>query len=202
MEPVMWSVCLLVVAVALIVLELFIPSGGLLAFLAAVSVLASVVVAFTDGPRTGLIMLVVALVVVPAVLSSAVRWWPHTPIGQLILIARPDDPDDVLPETEEYRGLTSLIGRVGRSKSKMLPSGAIVIDDRTYDAVSEGMAIDSGVAVKVVAVKTNRIIVRPTEQPAEQTVSNTAATASNDGEDVLSQPIDSLGIDGFDEPLT
>ena len=143
-------------------------------------------------------MLVVTLIIVPAVLASAVRWWPHTPIGQLILIARPESPDDVLPDTEEYRGLKSLIGKVGRSKSKMLPSGAIVLEGRTYDAVSEGMAIDAGMAVKVIAVKTNRIIVRPTDQA----VTSLAAQSANEGGDVLSQPIESLGIEGFDEPLT
>jgi len=198
MEPLAWSICLLIAAIALIALELFIPSGGLLGFLSAVAVLASVVVAFSAGPRTGLLMLVITLVVVPAVLASAVRWWPHTPIGRLILIARPEDPDDVLPDTEEYRGLRPLIGKVGRSKSKMMPSGAIVIDGRMYDAVSEGMAIDMGAAVKVIAVRTNRIVVRQTEEA----VTTTAAPLANDGTDVLSQPIDSLGIEGFDEPLT
>ncbi|HUG68320.1 MAG TPA: NfeD family protein [Pirellulaceae bacterium] len=198
MDPLAWSICLLIAAIALIVLELFIPSGGLLSFLAAVAVVASVVVAFSAGPRTGFLMLIVVGVVVPAILASAVRWWPHTPIGQLILIALPDDPDDVLPDTEEYRGLRQLIGKVGKSKSKMLPSGAIVIEGRTYDAVSEGMAIDAGVTVKVMAVRTNRIVVRPTDQA----VTSTIAPSTDEAADVLSQPIDSLGIDGFDEPLT
>jgi hypothetical protein len=143
-------------------------------------------------------MLVVTIVVVPAVLASAVRWWPHTPIGRLMLVARPEHPDDVLPDTEEYRGLKSLIGKVGKSKSKMLPSGAIVIEGRTYDAVSEGMAIDAGVFVKVVAVKTNRIVVRATDQA----MTSVPLSSSNEAADVLSQPIDSLGIEGFDEPLT
>jgi membrane-bound serine protease (ClpP class) len=198
MDPLAWSICLLITAIALIAIELFVPSGGLLGFLSAVAVLASVIVAFTAGPRTGLLMLVVTIVVVPAVLASAVRWWPHTPIGRLMLVARPEHPDDVLPDTEEYRGLKSLIGKVGKSKSKMLPSGAIVIEGRTYDAVSEGMAIDAGVFVKVVAVKTNRIVVRATDQA----MTSVPLSSSNEAADVLSQPIDSLGIEGFDEPLT
>jgi len=198
MDPLAWSICLLITAIKAIAIELFVPSGGLLGFLSAVAVLASVIVAFTAGPRTGLLMLVVTIVVVPAVLASAVRWWPHTPIGRLMLVARPEHPDDVLPDTEEYRGLKSLIGKVGKSKSKMLPSGAIVIEGRTYDAVSEGMAIDAGVFVKVVAVKTNRIVVRATDQA----MTSVPLSSSNEAADVLSQPIDSLGIEGFDEPLT
>ena len=198
MEPLTWSICLLIAAIALVALELFIPSGGVLGFLSAAAVLASVIVAFTDGPRSGLLMLVVTLIVMPAVLASAVKWWPQTPIGQLILIPRPEDPDDVLPDTEEYRGLKPLIGKVGRSKSKMMPSGAVVIEGRMYDAVSEGMPIDAGATVKVIAVRTNRIVVRLTNE----TVTSTPAPPADDAADPLSQPIDSLGIEGFDEPLT
>ncbi len=198
MDPLIWSICLLIAALALIALELLIPSGGLLSFLSAVAVLASLIVAFTAGPRTGFVMLVVTLIIVPAVLASAVRWWPHTPIGQLILIARPDNPDDVLPDTEEYRGLKSLIGKVGVSKSQMLPSGAIVLEGRTYDAVSQGMPIDPGSAVKVVAIRTNRIVVRRTDEPTPTQPASLSAEAA----DVLSQPIDSLGIEGLDDSLT
>jgi membrane-bound ClpP family serine protease len=202
MDPISWSICLLIAAIALIVLELFIPSGGLLSLLAAVSVLASIVVAFVDGPRTGLLMLVVTLVVVPIVLASAVKWWPHTPIGQLILIGRPDDPDDVLPYTEEYRGLKSLIGKVGKSKSKMLPSGSVVIEGRSYDAVSEGRAIDAGAVVKVVAVRTHRIVVQPTTEAVSSVSPVTEDAVAENNADVLSQPVESLGIEGLDEPLT
>ncbi|MEO8495034.1 MAG: NfeD family protein [Planctomycetota bacterium] len=198
MDPLVWSFCLLFAAIALIVLELFIPSGGILGFLSAVAVLASVIVAFTAGPRAGLLMLIVTLIIVPAVIASAVHWWPHTPIGQLILIPRPENPDDVLPDTEEYRGLKPLIGKVGKSKSVMMPSGAVAIEGRTYDAVSEGRAIDAGVAVKVITVRTNRIVVRPTEEA----VTSTAKAPATEAADVLSRPIDSLGIEGFDEPLT
>jgi len=199
MEPLGWSICLLVAAITLIALELFIPSGGVLGFFCRQSrYWRRVIVAFTDGPRSGLLMLVVTLIVMPAVLASAVKWWPHTPIGQLILIPRPEDPDDVLPDTEEYRGLKPLIGKVGRSKSKMMPSGAVVIEGHMYDAVSEGMAIDVGATVKVIAVRTNRIVVRQTNE----TLTSTPTPPADNAADILSQPIDSLGIKGFDEPLT
>jgi membrane-bound ClpP family serine protease len=193
----MWSIVLLIVALALIVLELFIPSGGVLGFLAAIAAIASIVVAFVDGPRQGMIMLIVTGVLIPIVLVSAVRWWPHTPIGRLILIGRPEDPDDVLPDSEEYRGLRELIGKVGETKSKMLPSGAIVLDGRTYDAVSEGMPIDAGSRVKIVAVRTNRIVVQPTDSLPEPQ----ASAEDKEGEDLLSRPVDSLGLDGLNDPL-
>ncbi|MBP87791.1 MAG: hypothetical protein CMJ64_13890 [Planctomycetaceae bacterium] len=198
MDPMLWSIFLLIAALALIVFELFVPSGGVLSFLAAAAAVASIVVAFTASPRQGMIMLVVTTILVPIVLGSAIRWWPHTPIGQLILIRRPENPDDVLPDTDEYRGLKPLVGKLGKAKTKMLPSGSVTIDGRTYDAVSEGMAIETGQAIRVVDVRTNRIVVRPSsEQPSE-----VLPTASVVSDDPLSQPIDALGLEGLDEPLT
>jgi len=195
MEPLMWSIVLLIVALAIVVLELFVPSGGVLSLMAAVAAIAAIIVAFLAGPRQGMVMLIVTLVLVPAVLASAVRWWPQTPIGRLMMIGRPDDPDDVLPDSEQYRGLKKLVGKVGHAKSKMLTSGVIVIDGRTYDAVSEGMPVEPGQTIRVVAIRTNRIVVRPTDDPPPQ------ETTAENPDDILSRPVDSLGLDGLNEPL-
>jgi hypothetical protein len=78
-----------------------------------------------------------------------------------VLVPRPRSSDEVLPETLAYRGLHELIGRRGLAKGLMLPSGSVVIDGHLFDAVSEGMAIEAGTAVMVVAVSTQRLIVRP-----------------------------------------
>lgn len=190
MEPLVWSILLLVAGLAIIALEVFVPSAGVLSCLAALTILASIVVAFLGGVGQGLIMLVVTSLILPVVIAAAIRWWPHTPIGRLVLIERPESPDDVLPETESYRGLRSLIGHFGVAKTKMLTSGTVRIDGRTYDAISEGMPVEAGQRIKVVDVRTNRIVVRPVID--EELRSEETARSS---EDLLSRPIDSLGID-------
>ena len=43
----------------------------------------------------------------------------------------------------------------------MLPSGMVVIDGKTYDAVSEGVPIEAEQTVLVVGVSTQRLVVRP-----------------------------------------
>jgi membrane-bound serine protease (ClpP class) len=107
---------------------------------------------------------------------------------------QPSSEDDVLPQDEEYRERNLLLGKFGVAKSKMLPSGAVVVDGRTYDAVSRGNPIEPGETVRVISVSGNRIVVAPADpQQAAQ-----AATSN----DVLNQPIDALGLDAFDEPLT
>jgi membrane-bound ClpP family serine protease len=161
MDASTWAVVLLLLGLIFLVLEFFVPSGGALAVMCALSFLAAIVVGFIAGKWTGVSILLTICLVVPAAAAAAVKWWPDTPFGKLILVQRPRSADEVLPETLAYRGLKDLVGRRGQAKGLMLPSGLVVIDGKTYDAVSEGMAIEAGHSVLVVSVSTQRLIVRP-----------------------------------------
>lgn len=198
MEPILWSIVLLLLGVLLVVLEVFLPSGGVLSILAALAVVAAICVAFTGGMVQGASVLLISTLLVPMVIVLAVRWWPQTPLGRLILIARPESDRDVLPDSPSYRERELLVGKFGRAKTKMLPSGAIVVDGKTYDAVSVGMAIEPGQPVKIVALRTQRIVVAPAE---EHQLQHASRDQEPDTEDVLSRPIDSLGLDPIDDPL-
>src|SRR3954471_6697423 len=161
MTPLAWAIVLLFVGLVFLVLEFFVPSGGALAVMCALSFLAAIIVGFMAGPWTGAGIVLAICVIVPTSVGAAIRWWPDTPIGKLMLIQRPRTSDDVLPETMAYRGLKGLVGRRGQSKGLMLPSGSVLIDGKTYDAVSDGMPIEPHQPVIVVAVSTQRLIVRP-----------------------------------------
>src|SRR5262245_54546216 len=161
MTPVAWAIVLLLLGLVFLVLEFFIPSGGALAVMCALSFLAAIVVGFLAGPWTGATVLLAVCVIVPSAVGAAVRWWPETPIGKLMLVGRPRSADEVLPETIAYRGLKDLVGRRGQAKGLMVPSGRVLIDGKTYDAVSEGMAIEPHQPIIVVNVSTQRLVVRP-----------------------------------------
>jgi membrane-bound serine protease (ClpP class) len=191
MDALLWSIVLLLLGLGLIALEIFIPSGGVLSILAALAVIASIAVAFTGGWLTGTLMLLSTMIILPLVIAAAIRWWPETPIGRLVVLQTPTS-DEVLPERPEYQDLKSLIGRCGVAKTKMLPSGAVVIDGKTYDALSEGMAIDPGQPIRVTAVRTNRIVV---------VLDSDSRPRARDATDVLAQPAESLGIDSLDDPV-
>jgi membrane-bound ClpP family serine protease len=160
MSPTLIALLLLALGVVFLLLEFFIPSGGALAVLCALSFLGAIFYGFIAGPYTGTAIVLVEAIAVPSAVGAAVKWWPETPIGRMILIGRPK-PDEVLPETEAYRGLNALIGKCGIAKGTMLPSGIVLIDGKPYDAVSEGVAIEAGQRVLVVHVSTQRLIVRP-----------------------------------------
>jgi len=184
-----WALLLLLVGLLFLVLEFFIPSGGALAVLCSLSLLAAIVVGFMAGPWTGTGILITEAIIVPAALVAAVKWWPETPIGRLILIPRPKSPDDVLPETENYRGLKDLLGKRGTARGAMLPSGLVIIDGKTYDAVSEGVAIEPNQTVLVVAISTQRLVVRPDTTIRAELAEVPAAASGATSTDPLDQQI-------------
>src|SRR3712207_4180614 len=123
MDPMIWAILLLLLGVGLIILDVFVPSHGLLSVLAAAAVIAGIVVAFSQGLLQGTITLAIAALVIPAVIVGAVRYWPPTPMGKRILIQPPVSDDDAPPGAEEGDSLNALVGRHGKAKTKMLPSG-------------------------------------------------------------------------------
>lgn len=189
MEYWAWALLMMITGVALVVMELFIPSGGILGFLAVSAVLGGVVLGFLQGPVTGFILLASAIFGLPVIIVLALKWWPQTPIGRRVLLGTRRS-EEVLPDSPKRQTLRELVGRIGRAGCKMLPSGVVVIDGRKVDAVSEGMPIEPGQKVRVVQVRGNSLVVRPVpedtpDQPADQ---------------ILSQPVDTVVPDPFEEP--
>ena len=189
LDPLAWAVLLMLLGVSLAVLEIFVPSGGVIGFLSIVSVLSAIALAFYRGPWYGLSFLGAAVVALPAVLIAALHYWPETAMGRRLLLEVPKS-DDVLPQDDQRTLLKSLVGRIGQAKSLMLPGGAILIDGHNLDAVSEGMAIEKGQWVQVIEVRGTRVVVRPTDQPPGPVA-----------DDPLSTSIESLGLDSFEDPL-
>jgi membrane-bound ClpP family serine protease len=189
MSPLLLSIILISLGLALLLLELFVPSAGVLGVLAATAILGGIVAAFFHSLVAGAIVLTAVCFSLPVLAYGAVKVWPSTPIGRRVLIGTPTERD-VLPQNDLAEILKSMIGKRGVAKTKMLPSGIVVIDDRPYDAVSDGYAIEPGTPVEVISVRTKRAVVRPVE-PDEP------ATARSD--DILSQPIDQLGLGPLDD---
>lgn len=194
MSGLVWPFVILMIAILIISIEVFVPSAGVLTFLAAATVVASISTAFYyAGLMRGTMFLAFTCVLVPFYVALMIKVWPQTPMGRRILIQPPDE-DEILPK----RDLDHLVGRYGTAKSPMLPSGAIVIDGRTYDAVTQGVSIDRGESIAVVAVQGNRVIVRSAD-PAE---AEAAARDDKIEDNVLAQPVDSMIPDPFDDSLS
>lgn len=191
MDPFFWSMILVALGFAVVALELFVPSAGLLGVVAAVLFISGIITGFFHSLQTGAILLLITTLCLPLLFVLLVKVWPNTPIGRRVLIGQMSE-EDVLPVGENYNR-ESLIGKKGVAKTKMLPSGMIKIGDRSYDAVSDGFAIEAGQPIKVVSIKMSRILVQPYDPETE--------VGNFDEDDVLSQPIAELGIDPIEDPL-
>jgi membrane-bound ClpP family serine protease len=194
MTPLVWCILLLVLGLGFIFLEMFVPSAGILGFLSAVAIICSIVLAYVNfGPMIGSVFLGVSAVLVPAAVALALRWYPSTPLGRLIM-AQPPTPEEVAPQDEATARARALLkGRAGIAKTALMPGGAIKIDGRTYDAVCQGEAVEAGEHVLVLRVELNHLVVRKLEGEPP---------LAYRGDDVLAQPIEALGIEPLDEPLS
>jgi membrane-bound ClpP family serine protease len=195
MSPLVWAILILLLGLALMVLEMFIPSAGLLALLSLTAFVTSVGMVFVyQGTTWGALYLTGLCLTLPFLAVALVRWWPRTPIGRRILNLPPPDVSggSPLPADRDNR-FAHLVGEHGLAKTKMLPSGAIVVAGRTDDAVSEGVPIEPGQPVRVIDVRGNRIVVRPASE-LPHAVSRPDAAPD--------QQLDAVVPDPFDESLS
>ncbi|MGA2255644.1 MAG: NfeD family protein [Thermoguttaceae bacterium] len=183
-------ILLLSLGLGLAFLEIFFPTAGILAFFSGSALLGAILLGFRSGTTVGLTITSAAVIGVPCLIGLGFRWWPHTYFGKQVLLDAPR-AEDVLPDEAQRRQLKSLVGRIGRAKCRMLPSGVVSVDGQTLDATSEGMVIESGQTVRVIKIEANRLVVRAIEGEIP------TPTAENP----LERPIDSIATDPFGEQL-
>ncbi|MEZ5980179.1 MAG: NfeD family protein [Planctomycetota bacterium] len=148
-------IVLLGIGLVLVLAEVFVPASGLIAAAAAVSIVASLVLAFLEGTRVGMSFLVATAVLLPLTLALAFWVFPRSPFGRRVI-----NPG----LSFEGRGATDdrdlgLVGRAGETITPLRPAGHARIDGRRVDVVSRGESIEPGEAVVVVEVRGNRVVV-------------------------------------------
>ena len=163
MTTLLWVVSLLLLGLGVMVLEVFVPSGGILGFVSIMALVAAVATAFLEqGATAGMASVAVVVLAVPAVLAVAFRWFPETPLGRRVLPPAPEAAD-VLPDQERRRHVRELVGHTGRTVSELLPWGGVEFDGETIEGVSEGGPIEAGAAIEAVGVQGTAVVVRLVE---------------------------------------
>lgn len=212
MSTILWVAALLVIGLAVIVLEVFVPSGGILGFVSVATILAAVATAFLQiGTAAGLLVLAITVIAVPAVLGLAFRWFPETPLGRRVL-PPPPDPAEVLPDADRRRRLRDLVGHGGVAVNELLPWGSVQIGTILVEAMSESGPIAAGTAIEAVGVQGLAVIVRraedagrPAAAPARPirsaTADGTAATTPAPGRvGRLSPTLETFDFEDLDPP--
>lgn len=203
MNTLLWIGALLLVGLLVIVLEVFVPSGGILGLVSVVALVAAVVMAFAEqGVALGMAVLAVVAVAVPTVLTLAFRWFPETPLGRRVL-PPPPGPADVVPGGVRRAAARGMVGHTGRTVGDLLPWGQVEIDGRRWEAVSESGPLDGGTTVRVVGVRAAAVVVRGDDMDAGAAAEPEPAAGSEppgDREPSLSRVLEEFDFDRLDPP--
>ncbi len=163
-----WGLALLGVALLLTVMEVFLPTMGVLAVTSLVVAIAGVVCLFRYSTAWGLIGSLVVIVGGPAAFIIGLRIMPNTPLGRKLVLSNPridgSSGDDGSPApAAAASALSALVGKQATVASDLRPIGTIIIDGRRYDAISESGMVRAGTAVRVWSVEGSELRVRTVE---------------------------------------
>ena len=155
---------LMVLGIVLVLLEVLIPSGGILGFVAAGVLTWSLVLAFGEDPTMGYMMLGTMGVSLPVVIVMGLKFLPKTPFGRRLILTPTDESDEVLGTAGvSGKDFSVLLGQEGKAVSPLRPSGFAEISEERHMVTTTGDLIDEGEEVVVVNVEGNSIVVERKE---------------------------------------
>ncbi len=161
-----WAIAAILLGILFLVLEVFLPSGGLLMIFSLFFIGAGVVLIFYTpeseggGYRTGITTIIGLLVLLPVIGGAAFYWWPYTPMGKAVMLDKPTE-EEAAVVTEAQQAFETLHGSTGKTLTQHSPSGATEIRGKRYESTTEGTFVDAGQLVKVVNVIGGQLVVRP-----------------------------------------
>lgn len=154
----LFAVFLYVACAALIVAEVFIPSGGLLSICALACIVGGVAIFFRISPLAGWLGIGVAIIMIPLLLIGAYRLLPKTRFGRHVMLAGPvRERGDAISDTPE---LIKLLGETGEVLTPLRPVGTCDFSGRRVECVAEAGYVQKGAAVKVIRVEGTQLTVR------------------------------------------
>ncbi len=158
----LWGFGLFALALVLFVVELFLPTGGVIGALVGVAAISGVVAFFRASTTWGVFSLLFLVVVSPIAFAFALKVWPNTPVGRRLILGSADEPgDEAPPEPSDADALrAALIGAIGTAVTDLRPVGMVQIEGERIEAHAEGGMIESGRPVRITAVLDNRVRVR------------------------------------------
>jgi membrane-bound ClpP family serine protease len=205
-DPVLAAFFFLASAFALVLIDLVVPSAGILLVLAVICAIAADIFAFRANTQFGLWMLIGELAAIPIGLWVFAKFWASTPIGKRMII----EPAKSQPFTWES---SKAVGKLGKAVDDFLPTGRIEVEGALYDSVARAGVIKKGQIVLVVAEEMGQLFVVPGNQnddnadtksdPATMSTERTAnglfsAEGSRASTDAIDQPAKNFGLQSLD----
>jgi membrane-bound ClpP family serine protease len=156
-----WGAPLLfAVGLALLILEVFLPTFGVLGVLGFLALMAGIVSA-ASTVWVGLAALGGGLLITGAVLWALVKLFGFKPSWNKLVLANQMTSEQGYVASRDRSGL---LGKTGVALTMLRPSGFAELDGQREDVVSEGEIIPAGSKVQVIHVEGSRVVVRKITQ--------------------------------------
>jgi len=162
-----WAILLIAVALVLFFVEFLVPSGGILAISAFLSLAAGVFFLYKVNTTVGLVGAIVSMASLPFLFALGLKIFPNTPVYRMLLL-RSSDPRPGLGEhgiagAAGKEKMKELIGKTGKAVTDLRPIGTCLINGERIDCLAMGPTIKAGAAVRIVAADGMQIKVKEEE---------------------------------------
>jgi membrane-bound ClpP family serine protease len=154
MKTYILPVLLQVIGILVIIVEIFIPSLGVLTLIALAIMAYSIFIVFTSISTTaGVIFTGLDIIFVPAIIVLGIKIVARSPLALKRELSK---KNGVVSQKEK---LETYLNMKGEAVTDLRPAGMASIHSQRVDVVTDGEYIDSGTPVVVTGVAGNRIIV-------------------------------------------
>lgn len=168
----LWGFILGGAALGILMLELLVPSGGLLGLLCGVAVIGSITAFFRYDTTFGIVSLLGYAILTPFVLVFGFKLWIQSPLARQMVLGGDDGDTEAegnstsadRARAERQAQLRELIGAEGVTVTALRPVGFVKINGQRVDAMAESGVVEADTPVVVTDVYDNQIKVRPRSQ--------------------------------------
>lgn len=157
-----FAVFLYFACAVLIIVEVFVPSGGIISICALTCLIGGVAIFFQYSATAGWVGIIAAVVMIPSVVIVAYKMFPKTRFGKSVTLTPPKrQQGDAIPGTAE---LKKLLGAVGVVLTPLRPVGMCNFSGQRVECVAESGYVDKDKEVKVMHVEGTQLTVRIIEE--------------------------------------
>lgn len=151
-----YQIGIFLAGILFVVVEILMPTVGLLAGVGIAAMLYSVVLAL-GGDVNAVYAMLAAFVLALAAFAFLVKRLPSSRLWNKLVLRDQSTSQRGYVSTESK---SDLVGKRGKVLTELRPAGSILIDGAPVDVVSEGAFIGKDILVEVVAVHGSRVVVR------------------------------------------
>ncbi len=158
MKVYLLPISLQIIALLVVVTEIFIPSLGILTLIALSLFIYSLYIVYTSLSTTvGVIFTIIDITMIPVILVMGMKILASSPLALKHELSQKDGVVSQKEDLEKY------VKMKGVSVTDLRPAGIAEIDSQRLDVVTDAEYIDAGTSVIVTGVTGNRIVVEETK---------------------------------------